>query len=287
MEKCKASLKTISSDKEYELLSNELEEAMGHVSDEQDVQKIREIVKKMEELHPEEEPTYKSTEYYWELFESRYLQDALKAAELVHEEGEGVRRKRKKKENLIRAVRFAVLFIVLLVAVNVTTVVFAGINIFEPIISWTENVFSKKGGTNTGNEGKDSISSSNCSSLEEVEAYLDIYLYKPDISALGYAETGFYLDDLSGLVFIGINYDDNGTDIQYSISIYLTPHTFEQMIEKIDEDVKIYAIDGIDIYVIKNVNWYVISWQDDNIDYIATGFNDISSAEGFIQSLRK
>ncbi|KAI4453702.1 tetratricopeptide repeat protein [Holotrichia oblita] len=275
-------------DREYDLLSQELDDIMGKVKDEQDVQRIRNIVNRMEELHPENESEYKSTEYYWERFKERHLRDALEMAELIRSQEREVKQKEKiRKKATMHYIRFAAVLILILTAVNTTTVVFAGFNIFAPIISWTENIFNKKSKANSELRKDYDKEINNCLNLEEVEESLGIQLFKPDAKELGYIENNFSVDDLTGMIFIGINYDFNGTEIQYGVTVFLSPQSYTNSVEKTDEEIEIHVIDNIDFYIIKNVYWYIVSWQDADIDYVASGFEDRDSAKAFIKSLRK
>lgn len=239
--------------KEVAVLEQELELLLNSKLKYTQLNRIDEIINRLDELNPNNE--HFSKESGWVDFKNNYLNTSNNTGNI-----NSIPHKKKK-------LSLALCIIVSVAFVNLISVM-AGINIFEPILNWTSNVLNLK----TQQDyivTEDEITIFN--SISDLEKYLN-----EEIPTLGYLPKGFKITSIELLSTgtVNIIYEkENSMDIKFK----LTPaeNNFDVSIEKTYENYTKFTYNSIDFYYFNNNKWTVIEWTSNNrLCYISGVFSD-------------
>lgn len=172
---------------------------------------------------------------------------------------------------------FTVVFFFAFSITHGVTKTIAGIDVFNIVTSWTDDVFDKdytvKTSSNLNDENNPNYKS--YKSIEDVEEDLGV-----EILRLKGIPRGFKIDEITLLIEaedqninrVNIKYTKKDKFFFYRICVAKNIGVTPQIsIEKIKDDADLYMIGEIEHYILKNNKWPTVTWVYNNIDYTLTG----------------
>ena len=274
--------KDLDKNKQMAMFEEQLEKQMKNIKDDLDVEHIKEILLYMDQIDPIE-PFEQENSF-------NYNKNILPIASIEKKKLHSRLKKERANYRRFLVYRTACIALIAVFILNIGTVAFAGFSIFDPIISWTKEIFTIK---NNSAEDKTlsfdyELGMKEYENFNELEKDLGFSLYKPsDV----YKITSITVDDMEQKTFISLTYNDAfENSISCMISIYKNQNVDRaSYIEQNEDDVATRKenINGIDFYVIKNTDWYSLAWLDGNLEYVVYNFNDEESAINFAESIDK
>ena len=275
--------KDLDKKKTMTILTEQLESQMKNIKDDLDVEHIKKILYDMDQI----DPIVHSSKQDRTL---NFTKDILPVANVEKKNLHSKLKKKKSNHQRFLVYRTACLALVTIFILNIGTVAFAGFNIFDTIISWTKEIFTIK---NYSVEDKSlsldyELGMNEYESLGELEKDLGFSLYKPSDE---YMVSSISVDDVEQKTFITLTYQDSSENtINSMVTIYKNQFINRaSYIEKNEDNATIRKenINGINFYVIKNTEWYSLTWLDGALEYIAFNFNDEDSAMKYAKSIYK
>ena len=272
------------------LLKKQLGEQMTQIRDERDVEKIEKIMLEIKELQPlvhDFSPEESLAEFH-QIYSPKAEHDRRELENLKKE----VTESSLKRENALLAFRrfkAACVIATTVVCLNFVSIVVAGVNIFEPFIHWTDNIFSKRVTPNMESPPiiNDALDQENIyHDFESIEDKYDITVFKPQYIPEGYLLEHIEKLSLQSRTHFFASYKNNDKEIVYDF-LLLNPTNVDYtlMLEKTEENPEIYRFSGIDYYILKNTHWFTISWDYMNIEYTASGFETREEVINFVENL--
>ncbi|WP_089283820.1 DUF4367 domain-containing protein [Anaerovirgula multivorans] len=283
---------------ELDRLEKLLQEQMKFIKDERDIDKLRETIGQMEEIEPIKVEI--SAKDFLTKFKKETLPKAKKAREdfLVLQKNKGNTIKPILSTKFYRVVFTSMMLLILL---NMGTLVFAGINIFKPFITWTEETFIKKSVQTKQNDQRidnsdikvgeitdATLAEGEYMDFESIEKEYNIKILKPSYLFEAYVVKSIVVSEFEESTEIFATYINENHELYYRISVFKSGNTpYNTVIEKSNEPVEVYRLNGIDYYIMKNIDVYVATWNENNADYLAMGFDNLSTVKMFIENLIK
>lgn len=174
--------------------------------------------------------------------------------------------------------RFAVISVFILnfcFFINNMTKIIAGTDILEIATNWTSDVFKKDYDIKTSSIPN--IANDNYreyESIEEVEIDLgiDILPLKGIPKEFKLNKIGLSTESKQNIIRATLTYTNKDKFLLYKIRVIKSMEATPQiLIEKTEDDAYIYLSNGIKFYVLENIEFPVITWEYNSVDYSLTG----------------
>lgn len=172
---------------------------------------------------------------------------------------------------------FTVVFFFAFSITHGVTKTIAGIDVFNIVTSWTDDVFDKdytvKTSSNLNDENNPNYKT--YKNIEDVEEDLGV-----EILRLKGIPRGFKLNKITLLTEaenqninrINITYNNKDKFLLYKVRVAQSIEVPPQIsIEKTKEEADLYMIGDIKHYILKNTKWPTITWRYNNLDYTLHG----------------
>lgn len=257
----------------------------GDNSDTDAILYIMEVIAKREKEHS----TGKFTDVRdaWASFSENYMpyiEDSKSLYDFGDEKETGVIQtpsiqRQLKKRRLMRVACVAAVVTVLLLASTITASAF-GFDLWGAVAKWTKDTF---GFSSTVTN----IQTSSNSDYTDLQEALDNYRISARIAPTwypnGYLLENIRVNETPAQTTIVANYSNKENEISIKITLLAKPST--RTYEKDAENVTVYSANGIDHYIMSNLNQTNIVWQTENSECSITGQFTLEEAKMIINSI--
>lgn len=248
-------------------LRAELSTAMDNI-DEFSMERIDQLSAALEELEP------KADEFDLDSAKEEFFREYYPTAVEMRIESE------KPRTGVKRRVKLAAVVAAVLLCLCGGTVAIAGINIFETIFKSNSEILRMEAGG--FDFDKSQIISQNGMSWEDLEEKTGM-----EIPVIGHFIEQMEIGEMQmlheNMVLIEFLKDE---DIYTYTVQELDQKNLGRTIEKIEDEVAVISLDGIEYYIIQNNKWMSIVWQKDNLLCTIMGIFDEAEAKNAIQSIQ-
>jgi hypothetical protein len=247
-----------------------------------------EVIAKREKEHPTGKFTDVDTA--WASFCENYLPLAGDDKSLYDEEDTDVKQKpfTKSSPSRIRSRLLRTVCITAAIAALLLTGTVAanalGIDLWGAVAKWTRDTF---GFSNTVANTEESKVPSNGSEYESLQDALDNYGTTAKVTPTwfpeGYSFESTQVIETPAQTAIAAKYSGKNGEILIKITLLSKPST--RAYEKDGEDVTVYSANGIEHYIMSNLDQTKIVWQSENCECSISGPFELDEAEKMIESM--
>jgi len=183
----------------------------------------------------------------------------------------------------MRVASIAVAISVLLLAGTVTASAL-GFDLWSAIAEWTKDTFGFSNATTNTQITQEPRADSQYKSLQDA---LDNYDVSEKIAPTWFPE-GYALDDINvnetpAKTIIYAKYSNTSSEISINITLLKEPSA--RTYEKDGDDVIVYSINGIEHYIMSNLDQVNIVWRTENFECSVSGTQTIEEAKKMIDSI--